>query len=277
MTVPSWQTEYAALGDCRIALYDTGPSDGATIVFSHGIGGAKSVWIPVLEHLPKSWRLIAYDYRGGGESEETVSQPLSLHQWAIDLKALLGERQVESSPVLVGHSLGASIVLQFTLDWPDVPGALVLIGAEAGLCRLGPMMQERSRAIVESGIDGWIKGPWRAAPPFSKATQTNYPDMIDKYSEMLYLTGADRYLRAVTAIAESPDLTEHLGGIAVPTLVLIGGEDDRTTPEAGWDLVAGLPSARGVEVADVGHTLSYEAPERVVGELVQFVREHDLA
>ena len=276
----SFTTEYAPLAGCRIALWDTGPlegSSGPTLIFVHGIGGAKVVWRPVLELLPSSWRLIAYDYRGGGESEEDETNPLSVAEWTSDLSQLLELRGAQDKPVLVGHSLGASIVLQFALDHPDVPGALVLVGAEAGLCRLGPMMKERARAIVETGVDGWVKGPWRAAPPFSKTTQANRPEIIDEYSRMLYLTGGERYLRAVTAIAESPDLTGSLGRIGVPVLVLIGGEDDRTTPEMGWALARGLPNARGVEIPDVGHTLSYEAPDRVAAEIVQFLGERGLS
>ncbi len=93
---------------------------------------------------------------------------------------------------------------------------------------------------------------------------------------MLYLTGAERYVRAVRAIAESPDLSSSLGAISQPALVLIGAEDDRTTPEAVGTLVRGLADGRGVEVPDVGHTLSYEAPERVTEEIVAFLGTYGL-
>jgi pimeloyl-ACP methyl ester carboxylesterase len=268
--------EYADIDGCRTALWDTGPGTGPTLVFVHGIGGAKTVWSPVLELLPPEWRLIAYDYRGGGETEEDKPARLSVARWVSDLETLIGARGVEAPVVLVGHSLGATIVLQFALDRPSVPSAIVLVGAEAALCRLGPVMLERARAIEETGVDGWVRGPWRAAPPFSNRTQAERPELIDEYSKMLYLTGAERYVRAVTAIADSPDLSGSIGAIGVPALVLIGGEDDRTTPEVGWQLAGALPNGRGVELADVGHTLSYEAPRQVAEEITAFVREHGL-
>jgi len=272
--------QYAELDGCRLALYDTGGSGGPTLVFVHGIGGARTVWIPVLERLPESWRLVAYDYRGGGESEEdaqSAGRPLSVAQWASDLEALLDERGVTGPLVVVGHSLGATIALQFALDRPGRADAIVLVGAEAALCRLGAVMQERARSIAETGVDGWVKGPWRAAPPFSRRTQAERPEIIDEYSTMLYQTGAERYIRAVDAIAASPDFSDRLSEITVPVLVLIGGEDDRTTPEVGWALANGLPAGRGVELPEVGHTLSYEAPERVAEEIERFVAEHGLS
>lgn len=273
----SYEREYAEIPGCRTALYDTGAGGRPTLVFVHGIGGAKVVWTPVLDLLPESWRLVAYDYRGGGESEEAEPGPLSVGEWSADLGALLEERRVEGPVVLVGHSLGATIALQFALDRPEVPSALVLIGAEAAIGRLGPMMLERARSIEEDGIGGWITGPWRARPPFSRRTQRERPEIIDEYAKMLYLTGPERYVKAVRAIAESPDLSPSLGDITVPALVLIGAEDDRTTPEVGWQLARQLADGRGVELPEVGHTLSYEAPERVAEEIARFVGERGLS
>lgn len=264
-------TEYSELSDCRIALYDSNPAGAPAVVFVHGIGGSKAVWAPVLPILPEAWRIIAYDYRGGGESEETAPRKLALELWASDLRALLDARGVAGPVVLVGHSLGASIVLQFALTHPSSAVGLVLVGAQADICALGPLMQARADSILQGGVTGWVAGPWRAAPPFSKATMAARPEIIDEYAEMLHLTGAERYVRAVTAIAESPDLRGELGSISVPSLIVIGSDDDRTTPQAGWELVARLPDARGVELADVGHTVSFEAPERLAQELVIFV------
>lgn len=267
-----YERQYAEIPGCRIALFDTGEGS-PTLVFVHGIGGSKDVWVPVLDMLPRSWRLIAYDYRGGGESQEAEPGPLSVAEWSADLGHLLAARKVHGPIVLVGHSLGATIVLQFAIEHPEVPSALVLVGAQAALCRLGPMMLERARSIEEEGIDGWVTGPWREHPPFSLRTQREHPEIIDEYSKMLYLTGPERYVRAVQAITESPDLSEAIGAISKPALVLIGAEDDRTTPEAGRSLTRGLAAGRAIELPDVGHTLSYEAPGRVAAEITAFVTE----
>jgi pimeloyl-ACP methyl ester carboxylesterase len=272
MTALSPETESVGIGDCSIALYDIRSPSRPPVVFLHGIGCSKAVWSRVLGRLPEEWRLIAYDSRGAGESKESSPGPLSLEVYAADLRALLHARAAEDRPVLVGHSLGASVALQFALTWPDVPAALVLIGAEAGLCRLGAMMQERASAIAVSGMRGWIEGPWRKAPPFSEASVAAEPGLLDTYAQMLYQTGAERYARAVAAIIESPDLTGSVGRIELPSLVLIGGHDDRTLPSFGWQLAELLPNGRGVELPNVGHTLPMEAPQRVAEELITFVR-----
>lgn len=133
------------------------------------------------------------------------------------------------------------------------------------------MMQQRASAIAATGMQGWIEGPWRNAPPFSEPSRAVEPGVLDIYAQMLYQTGAERYTRAVTAIAESPDLTASVARVGVPSLVLIGGEDDRTLPRFGWDLAERLPNGRGVELPNVGHTLPMEAPARVAEELITFV------
>jgi 3-oxoadipate enol-lactonase len=271
MTALSPETEHVSIGDCGIALYDIRSGNRPPVVFLHGIGCSKAVWSRILGRLPEEWRLIAYDSRGAGESKESSPGPLSLDLYVSDLRALLHARGAEDRPVLVGHSLGASVVLQFALTWPEIPAALVLIGAEAGLCRLGAMMQERASAIAASGMRGWIEGPWRKAPPFSEASRAAEPGLVDTYAQMLYQTGAERYARAVTAIVESPDLTGFVGRIELPALVLIGGDDDRTLPRFGRELAERLPNGRAVELPNVGHTLPMEAPGQVAEELIRFV------
>lgn len=272
MATLSPQTEYVTVGDSSIAVWDIRPDGAPPIVFLHGIGCSKDVWSRILPRLPDEWRLIAYDQRGAGESKEAFEQPLSVELMADDLHALLQARAAEDRPVIVGHSLGASVALQFALTWRDVPAGLVLIGAEAGLCRLGPMMAERAAAITATGMQSWIDGPWRKAPPLSKASRAAEPGIVDIYAQMLHQTGPERYIRAVTAIANSPDLSDVVHLIEVPALVLIGGDDDRTLPRYGWDLAERLPSARGVELPNVGHTLPMEAPQRVAEEIIAFVR-----
>jgi pimeloyl-ACP methyl ester carboxylesterase len=266
------ETEHVVIDDCSIALYDIRSGNRPPVVFLHGIGCSKAVWSRVLGRLPVEWRLITYDSRGAGETKESCPRPLSLDLYASDLRALLHARGADDRPVFVGHSLGASLALQFALTWPDVPAALVLIGAEAGLCRLGAMMQQRASTIAAGGMRGWIEGPWRKAPPLSAASRAAEPGLVDTYAQMLYQTGAERYARAVTAIVESPDLTGFVGRIELPVLVLIGGDDDRTLPRFGWDLAERLPNGRGVELPNIGHTLPMEAPERVAEELITFVR-----
>ncbi len=268
-----WPTEFVEVDGGRLAIHDLGHDGHPALIFVHGIGTSKEIWTPVIRRLPSSWRFVPIDIRGGGETEEADERALRLEGWSADLAAVVDHLGLTEAPVLVGHSLGASIVLQYALDHPSSLAALVLLGAEGGLCRLGPLMRERSKAIEESGIDGWVTGPWRQAPPVSVTSRRANPGLVDEYATMLYQTGAQRYIRCVDGIAESPDLTSRLGEIRAPALVMIGGDDDRTLPEFGWVLANGLPAGRGVELPRVGHTLHMESPDRVAAEIGAFVGE----
>lgn len=268
-----WPTEFVYVDGCRLSIHDIGAGGHPAMVFLHGIGCTKAIWTPVIRRLPSSWRFVPIDIRGGGESEETEPSDLTLAEWAADVIAVFEHLDLAEPPVLVGHSLGASIALQCALDHPSSVAGLVLLGAEAGLCRLGPMMRERARAIEDEGFDQWVNGPWRSAPPMSSRSREANPGLVDEYSTMLYVTGAEKYIRCVEGIAGSPDLTARLGEITVPVLVMIGGEDDRTLPEYGRALAKGLPESRTVELPGVGHTLQMESPDRVASEMAAFVAE----
>jgi esterase len=102
-----------------------GPA-GRGIVLLHGLASNLSRWSEFVEHttLAGAGTLIRVDLRGHGAS--TTRGPLSLELWCDDLAALLDAEGLQRA-VLVGHSLGAQVALQFAARHAARTEALVLI------------------------------------------------------------------------------------------------------------------------------------------------------
>jgi pimeloyl-ACP methyl ester carboxylesterase len=66
---------------------------------------------------------------------------------------------------------------------------------------------------------------------------------------------------ALQAMAERPDRTELLPRIQVPTLVIVGEEDEVTPPEVARQMAEAIPNARLVVLPSAGHLANVEAPE----------------
>src|SRR5439155_302306 len=113
------------------------PLDVESIVTSVEKTGA--LWNRMRDSFGAGYRLVLVDLRGAGRSHELERTDLSLARWADDLAEVVRELELDE-PVLVGHSLGASIVLKYALERPGEAGALVLIGAEANLSNLATRM-----------------------------------------------------------------------------------------------------------------------------------------
>lgn len=84
--------------------------------------------------------------------------------------------------------------------------------------------------------------------------------------------GADGFVRQQKAIMKRPDSRPVLAGLSIPTLVLVGQEDE-ITPVAEAREMAGLAgaAARLAIVPGCGHLSTLEAPERVTAELARWL------
>ena len=79
--------------------------------------------------------------------------------------------------------------------------------------------------------------------------------------------GAEAFLRQQTAIMGRPDSLATLPGIACPTLVLCGRQDQLTPLDCATEIAAGIAGARLVVVEDCGHLAPMERPEAVTHAL----------
>src|SRR6185437_4534069 len=189
--------------------------------------------------------------------------------WADDLRGLLGALELEP-PVFVGHSLGAAVALKYALTYPDDVAGLVLMGTDPDLANLAPRMQAAAELIERVGLETWVSEHWVKNPPFAAASLERSPELLDRYRAMLLANDDGDYVRTCRAIATAESLGGRLGDVAQPALVLVGSEDDRTLPEHGRRLAERLPDAGFVELAGVGHTMPFEAPDEVAEAVTGF-------
>jgi len=245
---------------------------GVPVVLIHGLGLSGALWNRVRDGFGPGYQLILVDLRGAGRSRERQREELSLERWADDIGALLRILEIHQ-PVIVGHSLGASVALKYALERPDDVRALVLIGAEANLSNLAPRMLASAERIETMGMEAWVEGFWSQNPPFSETSLGRDPAILDEYRELLLQNDPVDYVRQCRAIAIAESLAGRLGEVTQPVLVLIGGSDDRTLPEHGRKLARDIPDARVVELRDVGHTLPLEAPDATAQAVRSFLEE----
>ena len=187
------------------------------------------------EILPQlpGFRHVSYDVRGMGESEGTDG-PVSLELWAADLNALLEEIGVERG-IFAGHSMGGAITQRFAIDFPAKVQGLLLLSTSS---RVGPAASEF-----------WL----------GQADQTE-------------ADGQARLAAAQRAVAKY-HMDEDLKAFEVPTLILVGGDDQRTPPGGSVIMSRLIPGAELEIYPGIGHSVLPDEPqavERTRGWLQQF-------
>ena len=110
-----------------LAFEDRG--EGPAVVLVHGHPFDRSMWAPQQEPLGRSFRVIAPDLRGYGQSPAT-SGTVTMRQLASDVEALLDDLGVESAAV-VGLSMGGLVAMELAIASPDRWWALGLVATTA--------------------------------------------------------------------------------------------------------------------------------------------------
>lgn len=177
------------------------------------------------EVLPQfsGFRHVSYDVRGMGESEGTDGA-VSLEMWAADLNALLEEIGVERA-VIAGHSMGGAIAQRFAIDYPAKVQGLLLLSTSS---RVGPAASEF-----------WL----------GQADQTE-------------ADGKARLAAAQRAVAKY-HMDEDLKAFNVPTLILVGGDDQRTPPGGSVIMSRLIPDAELEIYPGIGHSVLPDEPKAV--------------
>jgi pimeloyl-ACP methyl ester carboxylesterase len=123
--LPRGHTSHTAHGKRSLVVAGAG---SPTVVFEAGLGKGKEVWGSVFNEVAETTRAVAYDRAGYGESERATSarEPMQIVR---ELRAMLIEEGIPPPYVLVGHSLGGTIMKLYARAFPDEVAGVVLVDA----------------------------------------------------------------------------------------------------------------------------------------------------
>jgi pimeloyl-ACP methyl ester carboxylesterase len=141
---------YVLLADLRFHYRWCGAADGRPLVLLHGLASSARIWDMLGPALGRRYRVFALDQRGHGLSDkpdEGYDFPIIV----ADLAAFVDALGLEG-PVVVGHSWGASVALQYAAARQVGPGAasaIVLVdGAFAQIKSVAGMTWEKAEEIM---------------------------------------------------------------------------------------------------------------------------------
>jgi len=252
-----------------VPVVDQGRMTDPCVVLVHGMGDSWRSYEPVLKHVPEGLRVLAPSLRGHGDADRPHSG-YSPADFVSDLVAILDDASVERA-VIAGHSSGAQVAQLFAIVHPRRTLATVLLGAP------GPM-RDHPRVGDLDGLFSTLEDP--IDPPLLRGfTESLFAGpapagFIDtQVAESLKVPA--HVIRSTWAGIRAFDISDQLGHIAVPTLI-VWGDQDRVpvaSKEAQDMLVRAIPDADLVVYDGVGHSPHWEQPARFAADLADFVRK----
>lgn len=232
-------------------------------VFLHYWGGSSRTWKHVIDAVAPSFRTVAIDQRGWGRSDAPASG-YGLAELADDALAVIETLDLERY-VLVGHSMGGKVSQLIASRRPRGLAGVVLVApappTPLGLpleARLGMVRAYDSRQSVIATVEQVL------AP--GGLSQEDLEAVIGDS-----LAGAAQARAAWPLSTSQEDITEEVGLIDVP-VVVISGEDDRVDPPETLkrELLSRLPQVQLRVLPKAGHLLPYEAPGDIAQILTRF-------
>jgi len=168
--------------------------------------------------------------------------------------------------VLVGYTLGASIALQYALDYPDEVKGIVIMTVSAGPKTRAPGTYDmRLRAAEDPKVyeDEWIAFQ-RHAMKFVE------PELREKLVERHRQVGPMSQYHDLMTI-DAFDVRDRVATLKPKLLLLRGVDDPGKPPEYEKDIHEAVPGSRYVKLEGAGHFPPTEAPERVNALIEEFV------
>lgn len=237
---------------------------GEVIILLHGFCGSSAYWEKVIPYLSGSFRVIAPDLRGHGESDAPLGA-YSIDQMADDVLFLLDTLEIKES-YLLGHSLGGYIALSFAERYASRLKGFGLIHStgypdseEAREKRLKSVSTIKNEGIT-AFVDGLVPGLFAPGAP---------SQLLERAKEIGYRTPPQGAAGAALAMRERPDRREVISAPALPVLLVAGAEDGLVPAERTF--TSGSANVTQATISGAGHMSMYEAPERLSEIIKDFI------
>lgn len=266
----------ALIRGVRYAVTQQGTHSNDALLLLHGFTGASESFLDFMTIALDSFRVIAPDLLGHGQTEAPHDAGrYTMSEAVADLAALLDALHVERTHLL-GYSMGGRLALSFAIAHPGRVRKLVLESASPGL-ETETMQRERRAAderlaseIENGGLAAFVR-KWANIPLFE--SQRSLPDHVLHRQQSIRESGsAIGYAQSLRGMGtgRQPSNWDALGQVGAPTLLVTGALDSKFC-EINRRMAQMMPRATHHVITQAGHTPHLEQPasfQKVVFEFL---------
>lgn len=248
--------------------------DGTPVVLIHGVGLRSESWLAQIDALASRYTIFAADMPGHGESDDIGLPSPTIGQYADRMGAFI-EETVEEPTIVIGHSMGAVIVLDIAARYPQLcRGVAALTAVYRRTEAATQAIRERARAMREGDGENLATSPvtrW-----FGESPQGEQARMAALCRQWLTEVDRDGYATAYSVFAHQDGLSDDaLASIGVPALFLTADGDPNSTPAMSHAMAKVAPRGEAVVIEDARHMVQMTHPEDVNAVLGDFCARCD--
>ena len=254
---------------------------GNTIFCVHGISASCRCWDNLAVTMSPQYTVLAMDLRGRGLSDKPATG-YSVSHHCRDIEALLTHEKL-NQVVLLGHSLGALIGLEFAARYPDKVKRLVLLD---GGGQLTPEQRENVFAGIQPTLDRLGKVfPSKAAyldlmqrnpllNPWTQELEAYYLYELEEVQGGVRSRVKAEHIKEEAGNLTDYDITKFYPRIKCPVLILRAPEgmavpDNVLLPQQALDrMLEEIPDVKYVDIPGSNHYSIVMQPQPVRDEVI---------
>jgi proline iminopeptidase len=267
-----------------VSMYVDVIGHGPPLLLMHGGPGLDHVSLLPFKDLADRHTLVLYDHRCNGRSTGAPVTSMTWENLTADAEALRETLGFERWAVL-GHSFGGHVALEYVLRYPGRVTQLVLLDTAADARwsqeNAAQVLADRGYGLKTVSVARRFYSGRIAPDDFVRAALRLVPAYDHRFSIVRaargMLAGAWRMKTRPEALTFGGQMmrgwsvTDRLGEIHIPTLVLAGHDDFLFPPESQALLAAGIPDARLRIIERAGHNPQTERPKETLAAVADFL------
>jgi pimeloyl-ACP methyl ester carboxylesterase len=241
--------------------------NGKTIVLLHGFLESKEMWKDFANVLSQQFRVVAIDLPGHGQSD-VLEQPLTISLMADAVEAVIQHSKINSC-VMIGHSMGGYVTLEFARRYPEKLKGFGLFHSHAA-ADTEAVKENRRRTIniVKRNKTGFIVD--FVPDLFAKSNVEKFQNQISSLQQEALKTPEAGIIAALEAMRDRSGKIDLLTTTVLPVLFIAGKEDSRI-PLSTIIAQAMLPGHSEILIlAGTGHMGFLEESEKTLGFIRSF-------
>ncbi len=252
--------------------YQTYGSGNETIVFSHGYLMSHKMFDAQIAALKSSYRIIAYDHRGHGGSEQVTSK-YGMYDIVDDAIGVI-ENLAGESVHFMGMSTGGYVAVRLMVKRPDLLKSVVLIDTAGGDEPKAALRQYNVllflvrwfgiRSVYDRAIQLLMGEKFRTDPARA--------DEYNKWKQYILSLNHKAIAQFGKAIFGRDSVLDQLKGNTIPALIIVGEEDLPTPVAKAEKLHAVLANSQLATIPNAGHTSPVEEPTAVTAAIHNFMK-----
>jgi pimeloyl-ACP methyl ester carboxylesterase len=238
-----------------------------SIVFSHGLLMDHSMFEAQRAAFSKRYRVIAYDHRGQGQSQDP-GHGYDMDSLSTDAAGLINALNVAPCH-FAGLSMGGFIGMRLAIRRPALVRTLTLMntGAEAErwLSRMRySFLAQLVRVLGPAPFSGVAVNAL-----FGETTRHSLERraMLEEWTKKLGQRRRSVAESLLGVMHRKEVIADELSTIRCPTLIIAGEEDTARPPADSEHLAACIPESRLVRIPGCGHSSALEAPDAVIAAM----------